>query len=439
MNKTGLPRTLSPNALAAMGWVDAERLIRLQRTLAGFGGRGDGGVAREALTSVELDARRWLVEQVQGPQYSWHVDEAANLFLRRAGTEDDLPPVMTGSHIDTQPVGGWLDGAYGVIAGLEVMLALDSADIQTRYPLELAIWTNEEGSRFSPGAMGSSAFSNPELLEQFLGSSDAAGVLFAEERDAAVKAMPAASPVALGRPVSAYVEAHIEQGPVLEVSGCKLGVVTGIQGVRWFEITITGSSAHAGTTPLDVRRDALMTAARLVAHIGDMAEGLEDPALRLTVGRFDAAPGAINTIADRVRFTIDLRHPVEAVLDSCEQAIRDLVTRGAGACTYGVRRLMQRAPTKFADDVVAIVDAAVTASGQPSCRLVSGAFHDAMHMADLCPTAMLFVPSHGGISHNAAEDTDEADLVAGARVLAAVLAELSSSPSTNFNALPECV
>ena len=425
MNKTAPSGALSPNALAAMACVDAERLIRLQRTLANFGGRPDGGVAREALTAVELDARRWLAQQVQCPQYSWHIDEAANLFLRRTGAEDDLPPVMTGSHLDTQPVGGWLDGAYGVIAGLEVMLALDSADIRTRYPLELAIWTNEEGSRFSPGAMGSSAFANPELLETFLGSSDAKGVPFAAARDAAVKAMPEASPAALGRPVSAYVEAHIEQGPVLEVSGCKLGVVTGIQGVRWFEITITGSSAHAGTTPLDVRRDALMTAARLVAHIGDMAEALEDPALRLTVGRFEAAPGSINTIADCVRFTIDLRHPVEAVLDSCEQAIRSLVTRGADACTAEVRRLMQRAPTEFADDVVAIVDAAVAASGEPSCRLVSGAFHDAMHMADVCPTAMLFVPSHGGISHNAAEDTDEADLVAGTRVLAAVLAELS--------------
>lgn len=277
MNKTAPSGALSPNALAAMACVDAERLIRLQRTLANFGGREDGGVAREALTAVELDARRWLAQQVQGPQYSWHIDEAANLFLRRAGTDNDLPPVMTGSHIDTQPVGGWLDGAYGVIAGLEVMLALDSAGIRTRYPLELAIWTNEEGSRFSPGAMGSSAFANPQLLETFVGSSDAKGVPFAAERDAAVKAMPEACPVALGRPVSAYVEAHIEQGPVLEVSGCKLGVVTGIQGVRWFEITITGSSAHAGTTPLDVRRDALMTAARLVAHIGDMAEASRIP------------------------------------------------------------------------------------------------------------------------------------------------------------------
>jgi len=416
---------LSANALAAMAHVDGQRLIAMQRALAGFGGRADGGVEREALSATELDARRWLFQQVRGAHYSWFVDSAANLFLRRAGTDESLPPVMTGSHIDTQPIGGWLDGAYGVIAGLEAMLALDAAAIRTRHPLELAVWTNEEGSRFSPGAMGSSSFANPAVLESYLASTDAQGVCFETARDAALRAVPEATTVALGRPVEAYVEAHIEQGPILEATGCRLGVVTGIQGVRWFELVLSGDSAHAGTTPLDVRRDALMTAARLVARIGDMAEALGDPALRLTVGRFEAAPGAINTVADRALFTLDLRHPVDAVLESCEQAIRSLVQQSAGRCSADMRRLMQRAPTPFADEVVAVVDGAVGASGETSCRLVSGAFHDAMHLADVCPSAMLFVPSHGGISHNAAEDTDEADLVAGARVLAAVLTELA--------------
>jgi len=155
---------LSENARRVMAHVDAVRLITMQRALATFGGREDGGVAREALTATERQARRWLIQQVQGPRYSWHVDAAANLFLRRAGTDERLPPVMTGSHIDTQPVGGWLDGAYGVVAGLEALLALDAASIETQYPIELAIWTNEEGSRFSPGAMGSRAFALPGSL-----------------------------------------------------------------------------------------------------------------------------------------------------------------------------------------------------------------------------------------------------------------------------------
>lgn len=416
---------LSVDARRAMACVDAVRLIAMQRALANFGGREDGGVAREALTAAERAARRWLIRQAKGPKYSWHVDAAANLFLRRAGTDERLPPVMTGSHIDTQPVGGWLDGAYGVVAGLEALLALDAAGIETRYPIELAIWTNEEGSRFSPGAMGSSAFADPGALESFLGSIDANGVKFEEERDTTLGAASEATNVPLGRQVRAYVEAHIEQGPILEASGCRLGVVTGIKGVRWLEITVRGSSAHAGTTPLESRRDALMTAAQLVASIGAMAASLEDPALRLTVGRFEAAPGAINTVAERAVFTIDLRHPNESALAACEQRIRKLVEQGTGVCCTEIRSLMRHLPTIFSEDVVSIVDAAVEASGVPSCRLVSGAFHDAMHLADVCPSAMLFVPSREGISHNAAEDTDEEDLIVGARVLAAVLVELS--------------
>lgn len=423
MSATTPNRALSDDARQAMAHVDGRRLISLQRTLATFGGREDGGVEREALTATDRDARRWLMQQVTGSRYSWHVDAAANLFLRRAGSDDSLPPVMTGSHIDTQPVGGWLDGAYGVIAGLEALLALDAAGIDTRHPIELAIWTNEEGSRFSPGAMGSSAFAEPASLAAFLDSTDAKGTRFETERDATLAAAPEASTIALGRPVRAYVEAHIEQGPILEASGCQLGIVTGIQGVRWYEITVCGSSAHAGTTPRENRRDALMTAARLITAIGDVAESLNDTDLRVTVGRIDAAPGAINTVADRVTFTIDLRHPDEARLMECDQRIFEIVASGSAPCTADIKRLMQRAPTAFADEVVAVVEAA--ASGTTSCRIVSGAFHDAMHLADICPTAMLFVPSHGGISHNAAEDTDEADLVAGTRALAGVLAALS--------------
>jgi len=425
MSATKPLRGLSEDARQAMAHVDGRRLIGMLRVLATFGGREDGGVAREALSATEREARRWLVEQVTGPRYSWHVDAAANLFLRRAGMDDSLPPVMTGSHIDTQPVGGWLDGAYGVIAGLEALLALDSAGIQTQHPIELAVWTNEEGSRFSPGAMGSSAFVEPASLAAFLDSADVDGVRFGSERDATSAALPEAGEVPLARPLKAYVEAHIEQGPILEASGLKLGVVTGIQGVRWFEITVRGSSAHAGTAPLDSRRDALMTAATTVARIGEMAASLEDPALRLTVGRFDVAQGAINTVAERATFTIDLRHPDETTLSECESRIREIVSQGAGSCVAEVRCLMQRAPTVFANEVVSIVEAAVVASGEPYCRIVSGAFHDAMHLADHCPSAMLFVPSHGGISHNAAEDTDEADLIEGARVLAGVLVELS--------------
>ena len=413
------------DARAAMAQVKRERLIGMQRDLATFGALGGGAIAREALTAADLDARRSLRSRFSAAHYRWLVDDAANLFLRRAGDDDSLAPVMTGSHIDTQPIGGWLDGAYGIIAGLEVMLALDDAGIRTRRPLEVAVWTNEEGSRFKPGAMGSSAFAEPSRLSGFLQARDSAGISFETARDAALRAASDATRVALGRPVHAYLEAHIEQGPVLEAGGHTLGVVTGIQGVRWFEITVHGSSAHAGTTPHAARQDALMTAARLVTQIGELVERRADEALRVTVGRFEAAPGSINTIANRVLFTIDLRHPDEAVLEQLETAFQSIVETGAGKCRCDMRNLMRRAPTVFDPQVLAVLDAAVRECGVPSSRLGSGAFHDAMYLADVCPTAMLFVPSLGGISHNPAEDTAEADLVHGARALAGALTALA--------------
>lgn len=420
------PPAMHADARAAMEYVRPERLIHMQRRLAAFGALDGGGIAREALSRADIEARHWLRSLVDGEQYSWLIDDAANLFLRREGTDPGLAPVMAGSHIDTQPVGGWLDGAYGIIAGIEVLLALDDAGIRTRRPLEVAIWTNEEGSRFKPGAMGSSAFADPSLLPGYLQTEDSEGIGFEKVRDEARRAAAHARQVALRRPVHAYLEAHIEQGPVLESGGHTLGIVTGIQGVRWFEITVRGRSAHAGTTPSEDRQDALMTAASLVAAVGELAQSRRDSALRVTVGRFEVAPGSINTIAHQVIFSIDLRHPDEAVLEELEQAFRALVASGAGTCRCELRRLMQRAPTAFNPRVLAVLEAAVRETGVPFCRIGSGAFHDAMYLADVCPTAMLFVPSREGISHNPAEDTADADLVAGARALAGALAMLAN-------------
>lgn len=414
-------------AMQAMAHIQGERLIELQRKLATFGGRSDGGVSREALTTIELAARQWLCGLFTGAQYQWFIDEAANLFVRRKGTDSDLAPVMTGSHIDTQLVGGWLDGAYGVIAGLEVLHALDDAGIQTRRAIEVVVWTNEEGSRFSPGAMGSSAFSEPSRLSAFLAVQDAQGLRFESARDAALQATPAAQRIKLGHPVHAYIEVHIEQGPVMESSGHSLGIVAAIQGVRWYEITVYGNSAHAGTTPLSNREDALLTAAHMVSQLGAAAAARHDEALRWTVGRFCVTPGSINTIASRVTFSIDVRHPDEAELLAMQVILHSVLAQHQGACKYEVRSLMQRAPTAFDAQVLAILESAALATLAPYCHLGSGAFHDAMYLSDCCPTAMLFVPSIKGISHNAAEDTLPSDLIAGARALAAALVTLAAT------------
>ena len=416
---------LPPEATTALNAVNGARFIADLRALSRFGGRADGGVSREALTDTECQARQWLVQGLQGGAYQWRVDDAANLWVRRAGRDDTLAPVMTGSHIDTQPVGGWLDGAYGVMAGLEVLRALDDAGLSTRRPIEVMAWTNEEGSRFGPGAMGSSAFADPSRLGPYLAARSPQGLAFAAERDKAIAATPDAAHQPLGHPVHAYVEAHIEQGPVLEDGGQRLGVVTFIQGVRWFEITVHGSSAHAGTTPMGVRQDALLSAASLVHRLHAAAMARQDPDLRWTVGRFEVSPGSVNTVADRVRFTVDLRHPQDTVLDAMEATLRTALVADAGACRCDCRDLMRRAPTPFDPRVLGVLEAAAQLTGEAYRPLGSGAFHDAMYLADVCPSAMLFVPSHRGISHNAAEDTPETDLIAGVRALAATLFTLA--------------
>lgn len=422
---TAIP--LHSQAAIALAAVNGPRFIADLRALSSFGGRPDGGVSREALTDVECAARQWLSASLNGARYEWRVDDAANLWVRRAGREDDLAPVMTGSHIDTQPVGGWLDGAYGVMAGLEALRALDDANLTTRRPIEVMAWTNEEGSRFSPGAMGSSAFAAPSRLATFLSALSPQGQMLITERDKAIAATPQARLQPLGHPVHAYLEAHIEQGPVLEDGGQRLGVVTFIQGVRWFEITVHGSSAHAGTTPMAARQDALLTAAGLVHRLHAAAMARQDLDLRWTVGRFDVSPGSVNTVADCVRFTVDLRHPREDVLDAMESTLQDALVDSANVCCCTCLPLMRRAPTPFDPSVLSTLEAAVRLTGEPYRQLGSGAFHDAMYMADVCPSAMLFVPSHRGVSHNAAEDTPEADLIAGVRALTAALFSLANA------------
>ncbi|TAL55853.1 M20 family metallo-hydrolase [Pandoraea sp.] len=412
--------------------VDSRRLDEAIDALAAFGGRTDGGVARETLTPVDLQARRHLIERARALGCDVSVDACGNLFFRRAGQQADLPPVLTGSHVDTQPVGGKLDGAYGVIAGLEVIQALNDASIATRRPVEVVIWTNEEGARFGPGAMGSSAFAKPERLTGYRTSRDGTGVTFGDALDAALAQVVDVTSCPLGHPVHACVELHIEQGPVLEAANVPLGVVTGIQGVRWFSVKISGAAAHAGTTPMEVRRDAMRAAMELANRLYACADAVRAQGLRMTLGRWRVDPNSINTIAGEVEFTVDARCVDEAVLAGFEASLRDAATNLDAADGYAaqVQSLFTRGMTRFAPEMVELIErgcarAAANAGEQAPIRLTSGAFHDAMYVADLCPTAMIFVPSRAGISHNAAEYTEPRQLYLGAQALAYVVAELA--------------
>ncbi|WP_225031520.1 M20 family metallo-hydrolase [Paraburkholderia sp. XV] len=410
---------LSDDALRAAASVDDTRLLASIEALAAFGARSDGGVNRPALSAADLEARRHLVGYAHALGCTVTTDACANLFIHRPGS-DAAPPVMTGSHIDTQPSGGKLDGCYGVLAGLECMAALNDAGIRTRRPLEVAIWTNEEGTRFAPGAMGSSAFVEPSRMPAYLNAADADGVTLGAALERYRHALPGLPTRGDAPPAHAFVELHIEQGPQLENAGVPLGIVTGIQGVRWYEFHCQGVAAHAGTTPMPMRRDAMTLAVALRASLEAIATSLGGEHTRITFGRWSVTPNSINTIPSDVTFSVDFRHPDAHVLDSFDAQV------SACAQRHGARiaPLFTHAPVRFDATVLARLDAACHALEAPALRLTSGAFHDAMYLSQHCPTAMLFVPSRDGISHNPAEATDARHLVLGARALAHTLTTL---------------
>lgn len=418
-------------AEAAQDHVRSDRLQAAIAELARFGGRDDGGVSRQTLTDIDLQARRYLIDRAAALGCVVEVDDCANLFFRRPGRAD-LPPVLTGSHADTQPVGGKLDGAYGVLAGLEVIAALNDAGIETLRPIEVVAWTNEEGSRFGPGAMGSSAFVDPARLPDYRKVTDGDGVSFGAALDRALLAIPEVPRRALRRPMAACVELHIEQGPVLEAARVPLGVVVGIQSVRWYRVRLTGMAAHAGTTPMDVRADAMAAAVEVAHRLYAHAAQAADSGLRLTLGRWLVGPNSVNTIPGEVEFTIDVRCVDEPVLERFDAALGEIVRSHAWPGRIGLECFFSRPPTHFPAPMLALVEQACgracrQASQPPPMTVTSGAFHDAMYLAEHCPTAMIFVPSKGGVSHNAAEETAPHELLLGAQALAYAVTALANA------------
>lgn len=418
-----MPAAASSRAAAA---VDRDRLWDLHMEFAALGATPKGGVNRQALSAEDIAARRLMVGWARRRGFTAHTDDFGNLFVRRAGRNGDAAPVVSGSHLDSQPTGGRFDGAYGVLAACEALAALDDAGIVTERPVEAVAWVNEEGSRFSPGMMGSAIHAGLRALSDTVDIRDPDGVRLGDALTEFLAATPGLPHRPFRAPAAAYIEAHIEQGPRLEAARRTIGVVGGIQGMRWFEVTFAGRDAHAGTTPRAARRDAMRAAAEAVAAMAAATDDGED-ALRFTVGRFVARPGSPNTVPGRVDFTIDLRHPDDAVLNATTARLREIAASAATArgCAAELREIFTAAPTLFDAKVVDTVRRNASALGLAHMDIFSGAGHDAMWMARLCPTAMIFVPCAGGLSHNEAESATPDDLAAGARVLAACLAELA--------------
>lgn len=408
------------------GAVDEDRLWKRHMDLARFGALESGGVNRQTLSREDIAARKLLIDWARKRGYAVETDAIANLYIRRRGRNSDALPVATGSHIDSQPLGGKFDGAYGVLAGCEVLESLDDAGIETDHPITVVAWTNEEGGRFAPGAMGSMVYAGLREVDALRNITDADGTTLDTALDATLAAMDTDRRLTARPRFKAYIEAHIEQGPILEARQIDIGAVTGIQGTRWFEVEVNGRSAHAGTTPMSRRADAMAAALDIMADLRRLAIDPDDR-LRFTIGRVNVVPNSPNTIPEQVRFTIDMRHPELRVLEDRTREIAARCTGTVGGCTVSVRDLLTQPPCDFPETIVARVENAANALPVSCMRMPSGAFHDALFVARTCPTGMIFVPCRDGVSHNPTEHAEPAHLAAGARVLAATLVGLAAA------------
>ncbi len=393
--------------------INADRLWRSLMELAQIGATPKGGVKRLTLTEEDRRARDLFARWAREAGFAVEVDGIGNVFARRAGTDPAAAPIAMGSHLDSQPSGGKFDGAYGVMAGLEVLRTLNDAGIATRAPMEVVSWTNEEGSRFQPVMMGSGVFADVFTLEHVRAQRDIEGVAVGDALQA-IGYAGAARPHRLG----AYFEAHIEQGPVLENEGKTIGVVQGALGQRWYDVTVTGQDAHAGPTPMELRRDALIGASRLVLEVNRIARGFPDYA-RGTVGFMQVKPNSRNVIPGEVRTSVDLRNAKASTLDAMCEELKRTAQRIEAECRVQIelRETVYFKPCEFDSALVAGVREAASALGYSHRDIVSGAGHDAVYVARIAPTAMIFIPCEGGISHNEIESATPADLTAGCNVL----------------------
>jgi len=393
--------------------INADRLWDSLMELAGIGATPKGGVKRLTLTAEDRGARDLFARWAREAGLAVEVDAIGNIFARRAGADAALPPVAMGSHLDSQPSGGKFDGAYGVMAGLEVLRTLNEAGVATRAPLEVVSWTNEEGSRYTPVMMGSGVFANVFTLEHARVQKDIEGVTVGDALRA-IGYAGSARPHRLG----AYFEAHIEQGPVLENEMKTIGVVQGALGQRWYDVTVTGQDAHAGPTPMDLRRDALLGASRLVQEVNRIARDFPDYA-RGTVGFMQVKPNSRNVIPGEVRTTVDFRNAKASTLDGMCAELERAARAIEAECRVRIelRESVYFAPCAFDAGLVGSVREAAGALGCSHLDIVSGAGHDAVYIARIAPTAMIFIPCEGGISHNEIESATPADLAAGCNVL----------------------
>lgn len=395
--------------------INGERLWSSLMELAQIGATAKGGVKRLALTELDKQGRDLVVSWGKQAGMSITIDQIGNVFMRRAGRNSALPPVMSGSHIDTQPTGGKFDGNYGVLAALEVVRTLNDHHIETEAPIEVAFWTNEEGSRFVPVMMGSGVFCGAFTLETAYAAKDTEGKTVGDELE---RIGYKGTEVPGQHLIGAYFETHIEQGPVLEDANKVIGVVPGVLGLSWYDCVVTGMEAHAGPTPMGLRKDALQVATGIMQEVVNIGNRYP-PYGRGTVGMVQVFPNSRNVIPGEVKFSIDLRNVSSELLDTMHQEILAFVEQASNnsGLQISVERVSYYPPCPFHPDCVDAVRNATATLGYSTMDVVSGAGHDAIYTARLAPSGMIFVPCKDGISHNEIEDAKPEHLAAGCNVL----------------------
>lgn len=404
--------------------VNGARLWANLMEMAALGDTHDGGCNRQALTDLDIRGRALFAQWCEEIGLSVNIDSVGNMFARLKGQNDDLAPLVLGSHLDTQPTGGKFDGVLGVLAGLEVLRRIVEEGITPDRPVEVACWMNEEGARFAPAMMGSGVWAGMLNLDEIRQSKDAEGISVGEELDRHGYSQQA-HPSLHG--IGAYLELHIEQGPILEREGYEIGVVTGAQGIRWYDIVLTGQETHAGPSPMALRHDPMTMLPALIA--GVLTIGTRDERARATMGQISSFPSSRNVVPKSVTVSVDLRHPDEAVLENMHNELTALVAAMPGQSSYlgaTVEQIWHSPVVTFDPHLVSTVADGAVAQEYRHCEIISGAGHDALMVARRAPTTMIFVPCRDGVSHNPAEHIEPSQAEAGANVLlAATLSNLS--------------